>query len=277
LERWSTAEAPKVSHLASQREETHTEPRRLSNAGGTSPALGLATSSRVSFGGMGSGPEEQDEHPSSSSSSVAVLAVLRSKQSKTKDFDQCLTLARKHNLAVSTVREKFTEFNALDTDGSHTLNLGEFQAAIRKRCTLQEDAPIPEHLLDSSFNEVDKDGSGLVNFEEYLLWTESHAFNLEMLVPDPRDRFLRLFAREQGWVLTEVEKVKKIFDSFDADDTGIIEENEFRLVIAKLIGDHVPHTRLRQYWLEACGQERHDLDFEAFTKWYGNVFLGGIG
>lgn len=80
-------------------------------------------------------------------------------------------LAAKHRLPLAEVRRRRMLFRAFDTDGNEQLSAPEFLRAIRHRCNLAEDEPIPQHMVHQSWLKANKDGNAGIDFEEYLLWS----------------------------------------------------------------------------------------------------------
>lgn len=193
-----------------------------------------------------------------------------------REFDVVVRLARKHQLSVEEVRERKAEFDALDRDRSGTLSVEELIAAIRVRCNLEFDEPIPPHLLSSTWASADKDSDGLVNFEEFLCWSISIAYSEEMLVTDPEERRMRRMARENGLLLPDVERVKDVFNRFDRDGTGSIDEVEFRSALHALMNLKNPNDmslkKMQRYWLEVDTDRSGTIEFDEFLLWYFNFF-----
>jgi len=125
------------------------------------------------------------------------------------------------------------------------------------------------------FNAADSDGNGVVDFEEYLMWCLNHAWAEELLVTDPKERELRKIARDRGFNLPEVEKVKRVFDRFDTDGGGVIDEQEFRKVITELMrvqdSDDLTQRKLVQLWKGVDTDGNGQVKFEEFLVWYLNL------
>merc|ERR1712034_206967 len=97
------------------------------------------------------------------------------------------------------------------------------------------DEELPSHISDEAWSKFDRDGSGEIDFEEFVLWAGSHQWGEEMIVGDPKDRQMRRIARDNGFLLPEIEGVKAVFDKFDVDKSGFIDEMEFKAVLIKLM------------------------------------------
>jgi len=196
------------------------------------------------------------------------------------DFNLVVHVARKHNLNVDEVHEKMKEFLTFDTECQGWLSMEMFEATIRKVCNVRPESPTPQHLFHQHWQSVDQDNDGKVSFEEYLMWTMEVAYSEEVLVPDAGQRFLRHLAREHGINITEVERIKNIFDMFDLDKSGNIEEEEFFHVIMKLMNcknpSDISQKKLKRYWAEADTDGSGEISFEEFLLWYIRIAGGGL-
>lgn len=187
-------------------------------------------------------------------------------------FDLCLLLARKHTVTLPEVRKLLTEFRELDVDESGLLSKEEFEAALRKRSMIAPHTPVPNYLAMQEWAVIDKDLSGCVDFEEFLLWSLGAMWKEELIVEDLGERRLRELARMNNLKLHDVETLKRLFNTFDADHSNSIDKDEFKDVIVQLMDVKNPELMsqklIDRYWTEA--DEDHDgtLSFEEFMKWY---------
>jgi len=96
-------------------------------------------------------------------------------------------------------------------------------------------------------------------------------------VTDPKERQFRQLARDHGFCLPDVEKVKTVFDKFDQDGSGYIDEDEFRQALIQLWGvkdsSDLSKTKMRQYWVEVDADASGQIAFAEFVTWYLNVFM----
>jgi Ca2+-binding EF-hand superfamily protein len=193
-------------------------------------------------------------------------------------YDICVDLSRKHHLHLSDVRAMRNEFSEFDIDANGSLSLVEFKNGIRKRCCLDDDAEIPPHLLSKNWESADVNSDGKIDFEEYVLWSSNHGFAEEIACPDAEVRQLRQVAREHKLELPIVERVKRVFDRFDRDGSGQIEENEFKNCLITLMRvsnpEDVSELALRRYWREVDVDRSGSISFSEFVVWYFAVFGG---
>ncbi|CAE8605798.1 unnamed protein product, partial [Polarella glacialis] len=150
--------------------------------------MSLVNRSRSISAGMGSQASEEGAlwPGGGASSSAAAAPADEAKPGCFRvDFDECVKLAKKHKMNISKIKSAMEEFLRLDVGKDGTLNMKEFEEAIRARTNLPPNKPVPDHLLDLTFGKADNDGSGIVYFEEFLVWSTNHAFSEELLVQNP--------------------------------------------------------------------------------------------
>jgi len=199
------------------------------------------------------------------------------KDTRSTSFEAALGLAKKHGIPLNDIRVTLQEYRSLDVDGSDSLTMEEFEGAIRKRCNLQPDEPVPESLVVATHQQADSDGDGTVCFEEFLLWSRQCNFVEEMAVTSPEDRHVRKLAREHGLTLIHVEQLMVEFRKFDLDGSGFIEWEEFLKVLCNLLevkeATDISEAKVRRYWTEADADSAGRLSFSDFVKWYGAKFF----
>eukprot|EP00931_Biecheleriopsis_adriatica_P049061 TRINITY_DN28370_c0_g1_i1.p1 TRINITY_DN28370_c0_g1~~TRINITY_DN28370_c0_g1_i1.p1 ORF type:complete len:464 (+),score=76.55 TRINITY_DN28370_c0_g1_i1:54-1445(+) len=186
-------------------------------------------------------------------------------------FDAVVSLSKKHGMPIREVRAWAEKFRELDYDGSGEMSLIEFEEAVRKICQIKENEPLPRAMMAALMQQADKDGNGSICFEEYILWSQQCTFVEEMAVNSAQERDFRALARELGVNLPEIEKLKSLFNSFDTDGSGFIDEAEFGAVTLQLMHvkdfTDIPENRVRRFWQMAAKGES-SLSFQDFLRWY---------
>merc|ERR1712032_172644 len=188
----------------------------------------------------------------------------------------CMTLAKKYKFAVAEVRDIYKEFSLYNTHMTNDISMDEFNDLIRRRAHLSDDEPIPDHLYGNVCKAERDNPHTRINFERYLEWAISVMWSEEMQVGCAVERNIRKVAREHKVPLLEVERVKRIFDEFDTDGSGEIEECEFRHIIYKLwkvkdVSD-VPVKRVQRFWRELDVDGSGSAEFSEFLVWYHSKF-----
>merc|ERR1719282_30412 len=188
------------------------------------------------------------------------------------EFEILVFLARKHQLPYAEVRQRHKEFSMLDFDADGRLTIQEFEETVRIMCNLPRGAPLPKHVVKHHWVSVDVNAKGTIDFEEFLLWATQTAYTEEVLVPDPSERRLRKMAKENGLYISDVERVKVVFDRYDSDGSDRIDESEFKNVLCTLMKvkdpSDISDTKLHRYWREVDLDCSGEVNFEEFLNWY---------
>jgi len=188
------------------------------------------------------------------------------------DWRTLISLSKKYNVPMSEARDMSQEFKDHDVDGTGYISVQQFHSFIRKRANLPEGKEIPDHLVKPI-----RKGQGRINFEDFLRWSFLTAWTEEMMQPCPSERHLRQLAREQDMTLPDVEKVKQLFNEFDTDCSGEIDEDEFRLILYKVLRvrdvTDVPLKRLQRLWREVDVDKDGLVNFNEFLVWYSHEAL----
>jgi len=284
--------SPKASFVAARASQALAQEAFLTDRAGSGPAtppkgvlrakeearfdfeLAARRASSMPFNFFASIDEESD--------SGVQASMLRSRTTveprSLSGFDAIVQSSKQHGIQVAEMRKLHQDFMQLDVDGNGWICMDEFKQAVRDRCNILESEDLPAHLLNWHFVKADKNNDGKVDFEDYVLWHISNGYCEEVLVTDRKERQLRKIARNQRLPLYEVERLKKVFDSFDQDGSGVIEEGEFRNAIIMLMNvknpEDVSTKRLRRFWTEVDIDRNGSISFEEFLVWYCNVFDG---
>lgn len=183
-----------------------------------------------------------------------------------------ILLAKKHHMALKTVMEAYKAFRKHDRKGVGTISEESFIRHVRKRANIPEGENIPPHLLQGMHAQSDA-----IGFEDFLQWSVNTAWTEEMLMPNHEERKLRQLARQQEIPLPDVERIKRIFDHFDTNKSGMIEEEEFRGMVYKLLKvkntADIPVKRLQRYWREIDLDSGGTISFKEFLIWYRKANL----
>jgi len=208
----------------------------------------------------------------------AFLTTLGSKLHKEEEvceFKELVDLSRKYNITLDELKIAREEFAIYDVGQKGEISRDEFQRLVRARCNLPTDKSLPMHLVSALGKSRDDEGNA-VTFEDFLLWTIHCAYAEELMVPDPYERHIRALARQQGMLLPDVEKIKKVFDGFDTDGSGEIEEDEFKHILYKLMNvkntADVSEKKLQRYWRELDSSGDGSCDFDEFLVWFATLF-----
>merc|ERR1711964_750961 len=82
--------------------------------------------------------------------------------------------------------------------------------------------------------EADRDGSGDIDLEGYLLWSYNNAFNEQLCGLSDTELRLRTIARKHDLTICEIDEIKDAYNRFDLDGSGVIDKYEFKQILAQL-------------------------------------------
>eukprot|EP01012_Entosiphon_sulcatum_P050990 TRINITY_DN699_c0_g1_i1.p2 TRINITY_DN699_c0_g1~~TRINITY_DN699_c0_g1_i1.p2 ORF type:complete len:177 (-),score=57.12 TRINITY_DN699_c0_g1_i1:99-629(-) len=144
------------------------------------------------------------------------------------------------NLTHEQIQEFREVFHLFDKDGDDTINVNELGTAMR---SLGQN-PTEEEVA-GMIREVDVDGSGSIDFQE----------------------FLALMARSSTDTIIE-EQLREAFKAFDQDDDGFISHKELKDGMYKLIGQKLSDEEVDEIIFESKFDEDQDgkISFEEFVE-----------
>eukprot|EP00411_Alexandrium_monilatum_P040100 CAMPEP_0175391928 /NCGR_PEP_ID=MMETSP0095-20121207/32161_1 /TAXON_ID=311494 /ORGANISM="Alexandrium monilatum, Strain CCMP3105" /LENGTH=428 /DNA_ID=CAMNT_0016690493 /DNA_START=9 /DNA_END=1292 /DNA_ORIENTATION=- len=191
---------------------------------------------------------------------------------------QAHDLALRFNLPTGLVTQAWKLFKRYDRHGRGLLGIEEFQMLLRSlvRDRYPEAKDVPRELF-CRLSDQTKD----VDFTEFLTWISRNSFN-ELLLLTPSQRAIRDIARKFDKPVPFVEAIKREFDRFDADRSGIIEYEEFCKLLVLLLNvsdtEALPESRIRTFWRELDFNGTGEVEFGEFIPWYLNYFdrTGGL-
>jgi len=155
------------------------------------------------------------------------------------------------------------------------LPMGNESELVRNRLTMARKGARPSRLHDPQA--VDKAEAMAVAQEFYHLNSRWARLGWR----DPEQTEVYELAKEFKISSVEVEKVKRLFDDLDTDNSGEIDEGEFKVLMEKMLGARSSHDisdrRLRDFWrmLDADG-EGH-ATFREFLTFYCRFFQSKTG
>lgn len=202
----------------------------------------------------------------------------------TNEFQFLVRLSRKYGISIPEVRKKRMEYKELVVAGpggqaarrsllnieDKPLSRAAFEAMLRQKCHLQPGDKIPANIDIASLRNENE-----VSFEEFVIWSMRTAYVEDLLVA-PEERHIRQVAREKGFLLPDVEKIRSVFERFDEDGSGCIDKEEFAHVLRTLSNVKEPgdisEARMNRFWSEVDTDKSGSVDFEEFFCWYLKFF-----
>ncbi|ELR14478.1 uncharacterized protein ACA1_192080 [Acanthamoeba castellanii str. Neff] len=129
-------------------------------------------------------------------------------------------------------------FDLFDTDGNGSISATELASILKKMGT-----EASESELKDMIHEIDVDGDGEIQFEEFLL----------------------LFSRHKKNQLPEDEELRQAFKVFDADGNGTISKVELKRVM-DMLGEKLNDAQIDEMMKEADTNGDGEIDFGEFKK-----------
>lgn len=184
-------------------------------------------------------------------------------------------ICREFKLSVDEVRKLKEQFDEFDVDMSGFINRAEFKAMLASIMSLESPDDVPLELFHTSWLGADADASGEVNFLEFARWYDANRFS-EALCVGTREREIRRLARTHQMAVPVVDRIYDVFQSFDEDGSGLIEEEEFNGLLRRLLrvpnNVEFPQNRIQAFWRELDSDGSGEVDFEEFLLWYTKYF-----
>eukprot|EP01043_Picozoa_sp_COSAG02_P089162 COSAG02_NODE_26168_length_639_cov_0.937037_2_plen_172_part_01 len=124
-------------------------------------------------------------------------------------------------------------FQKFDSDGGGSLDVSEFRSAMRGLGVSEDDAD--DEDLTELFKGADADGSGKLDGEEFGMWLSGlelrrTGYESQGIQMDKAMRLsLRIVSNVRGKFDTQIRSYgwSKLFDHFDVDGSGELDEDEF--------------------------------------------------
>mmetsp|Transcript_59211 Transcript_59211/g.178993 ORF Transcript_59211/g.178993 Transcript_59211/m.178993 type:complete len:305 (-) Transcript_59211:109-1023(-) len=217
------------------------------------------------------------------------LAIL--KQQQVQKVDKTPMLQNSSKKAAQRVVRDASEvariFNHFDSDRSGTIEPHEFMPLLSKLMR-QPTSELDKAQVWKTWDAVDRDGSGSINFDEFQEWYcgtfdverigDFRSFINSDIVPEEQ-RGVRDVATKLGIDFVEIEKIWKEFRAVDTDASGVIDYDEFAALIQQQLapepgGPGVPEKVVNKFWLDVDSDNTGTITFEEFAVWYLRTLQG---
>mmetsp|Transcript_49276 Transcript_49276/g.110938 ORF Transcript_49276/g.110938 Transcript_49276/m.110938 type:complete len:275 (-) Transcript_49276:9-833(-) len=212
----------------------------------------------------------------SSNFQVATDGVRRVEQMTEESLStwDMIVLARTLGMSIEEVRQVKGAFDVLDGNENGLLEFDEFERAVMlllKDHNTDVPTAIVRQLCRAHWQKTDKNKSGTIDFQEFLRWWAGNRFKEDLLLSSER-RLLRELAQKNGVTLQVVEHIKSCFDLYDTDGSGMIDVDEFKQIIYKIMrvpqGVELPEGRTQHLWREIDCDNSGKTDFGEFLPWW---------
>ena len=155
-------------------------------------------------------------------------------------------------MGLKSADELEAEWNKSDQDGNGTLDLKEVTAFIQRVSPsyLRIDALV----VESCFKQMDADGSGVIDFEEICSF-----FGVKV----------ELASVKAFMMGKNKEQMREIFAKLDDDQSGLIDQDEVRIMIETICKTDVPDSVVDALFLQMDEDGSGEVDFEEFCDYFG--------
>lgn len=150
-----------------------------------------------------------------------------------------------------------------------------FEKVLCDLCSVADTKELSQLFVSKAFRLADMTKSGDLDLQEFVTWYATFSFSEELLL-GKSTKNVRDVARTLGINLLDIERYKRVFDSYDKNKSGVIEQAEFRLMVNRLLkvptGHHLPASVVKSFWNMADSDGNGHIDFPEFCEFYLKVF-----
>jgi len=160
------------------------------------------------------------------------------------------------------------------------LKQSDFEKVLCDLCSVTNTGELSHLFVSKAFWLADMTKSGDLDLQEFVTWFATFSFSEELIL-GKSTKSIRVVARTLGINLLDIERYKRVFDSYDKDKSGVIEMSEFRLLVNRLLkvpaGHHLPQSVVTSFWTVADSDGNGTIDFKEFCEFYVKVLLKDDG
>ncbi|CAE7822433.1 unnamed protein product [Symbiodinium sp. CCMP2592] len=159
------------------------------------------------------------------------------------------------------------------------LKQSDFEKVLCDLCSVADTKELSQLFVSKAFRLADMTKSGDLDLQEFVTWYATFSFSEELLL-GKSTKNVRDVARTLGINLLDIERYKRVFDSYDKNKSGVIEMAEFRLMVNRLLkvpaGHHLPASVVKSFWNMADSDGNGHIDFPEFCEFYLTLGLAEV-
>lgn len=198
---------------------------------------------------------------------------------------RAMQLARRHRLEFSEIKVFMVAVHHSQKTPDGFIGVGEFSKILKRTFEVDE---VPHDLVHKLHADCCKDSSGApreLHVDTFLDWYMTNIFTTVAHLRGDQKAMAGQALTNQlcdkfGLASTELDKIKKQFDKYDADGSGFIDSEEFTIMICGFLGartDDISAERLKGWWREIDADGSGEVDFPEFVEWYLKYFSNSGG
>lgn len=176
-----------------------------------------------------------------------------------KEFLDLVSQLRKKCMSNHKEEQKHF-FDRHDKDKSGQLSVAEVSAVLAD-LNMTPKSHEEQHEIRILIQDVDEDGSGELDFQEFQMLSQRVTERLMMLNLEAGKNL----ALELGFSLDELKELRSVFDRLDEDGSNAIDFSEGRQALTLLKRD-IPQEQFRQVWNRIDVDGSEELDFGEFLR-----------
>jgi Ca2+-binding EF-hand superfamily protein len=211
--------------------------------------------------------------------------MVNERPSKEPAFGEASRLASKSHLDLYEVKYILKLFVEADATGSGGLDKGEFEVVIRKLFDVPTNTTEHAQMVDKAWERLAgprsaNAASAEANAETFVEWYSQNMFTTMVSATvnagDPEQNESYELAKKYNITAPDVDKIKKRFNEFDLDGSGMIDYDEFMQMLCYVLRAKDPADispdRAQRFWQEVDADGSGEIDFDEFCCWFVKYF-----
>eukprot|EP00931_Biecheleriopsis_adriatica_P089685 TRINITY_DN63774_c0_g1_i1.p1 TRINITY_DN63774_c0_g1~~TRINITY_DN63774_c0_g1_i1.p1 ORF type:complete len:342 (+),score=77.19 TRINITY_DN63774_c0_g1_i1:64-1026(+) len=192
---------------------------------------------------------------------------------------KALRLSKKFNMTFFEVKDILEAFGKTHTTEDGIISKQDLKTFL---CQIFMTKELPEDVLEQLYKLTCLDAERkpkAFDMEELLSWQMCNFAQLAVLKGDTKavqkSINLQEICDKFGLLPNDLDKIQRVFDKYDTDGSGQMDQSEFAEMIVSFIGakkEDFSKDRLDKWWREIDADGSGEVDFGEFVEWYIKYF-----